>query len=261
MKHIIGEVAIHVLDEGTGEPGLLFLHYWGGSSRTWSRVISRLSSTYRCVAYDQRGWGQSDKPVSGYSLADLAAEAFALVEALHLSRYVLVGHSMGGKIAQLLASRKPVGLAGLVLVAPAPPTPVHLPQAAREQQLHAYDNRETVLQSINFLTARPPDEDVTQQIIEDSLSGSAGAKQIWPTSSMLEDISAHVSSIEVPTLILAGEQDRLDSVEQHRQEVLPRIRGARLEILENSGHLLPVDAPDQLASAIARFVARIDHHA
>jgi pimeloyl-ACP methyl ester carboxylesterase len=70
----------------------------------------------------------------------------------------------------------------------------------------------------------------------------------------VEDISSEVYKISVPTLVLAGERDNLDSVEQHRREVLPRITGARLEIIARSGHLIPIDEAEQLAVAIRRFV-------
>ena len=61
-----------------------------------------------------------------YRIADLAADAEGVIETLGLQRYVLVGHSMGGKFAQLIASRRPRGLEGLVLVAPSPPSPMLL---------------------------------------------------------------------------------------------------------------------------------------
>lgn len=204
-----------------------------------------------------RGWGQSE-PGRGYSIAELADEAHALIEKLALATYVLVGHSMGGKVAQLLASRRPTGLAGMVLVAPATPTPTHLPEEALQQQLHAYESRETVLQTIAFLSARAPDAETIEQIVEDSLSGTPEAKLAWPTAAMGEDISAELPRIAVPTLLLAGEQDRLDSVEQHRREVLPRIANSRLQIIPGSGHLLPIDEPAALARAIDAFVAELD---
>jgi len=257
MNYKIGNLSLHGEDQGSGEPALLFLHYWGGTSRTWSRVIEGLKDNFRCIAYDQRGWGKSDKPPEGYALSDLAADASTLIENLALRNYVLVGHSMGGKIAQLLASRRPKGLKGLILVAPAPPTPVHFSDQAREIQIHAYDNRETALQSVGFLTARPPVPELVEQIVADSLSGSKEAKLAWPTASILEDISSKVVLINVPTLILAGENDRVDSVEQHRKEVLSRIPNAKLEIVAGSGHLSPIDEPEQLSAAIRRFVGRL----
>jgi pimeloyl-ACP methyl ester carboxylesterase len=156
MRLKAGELSFNVLETGSGEPTLLFLHYWGGSARTWNAVTAQLSTNFRCIAYDQRGWGQSDAPEQGYSIRDLALDAAHIVEALRLHRYVLVGHSMGGKVAQFLASQRPPGLVGLVLVAPATPTPQNLPEPAKQAQLHAYDDRENALKAMAFLTAFPP---------------------------------------------------------------------------------------------------------
>ncbi len=257
MKVLIGKVSLEVEERGAGEPSLVFLHYWGGTHRTWNKVAAELQSSYRIVTYDMRGWGQSGATENGYSIAALADEATALIQHLGLKKYVLIGHSMGGKVAQLVASRNPAELVGLILVAPATPTPSHLPDEAKQQQVHAYDNRETVIQTIAFLTARTPDAETVEQIVQDSLSGTPEAKLAWPISAMLEDISREVSKITVPTLVLAGEHDRLDSVEQHRREVIARISGARLEIISDSGHLLPIDEPVRTARAIDQFVRQL----
>ncbi len=257
MKVLIGKVSLEVEERGAGEPSLVFLHYWGGTHRTWNKVAAELQSSYRIVTYDMRGWGQSGATENGYSIAALADEATALIQHLGLKKYVLIGHSMGGKVAQLVASRNPAELVGLILVAPATPTPSHLPDEAKQQQVHAYDNRETVIQTIAFLTARTPDAETVEQIVQDSLSGTPEAKLAWPISAMLEDISREVSKITVPTLVLAGEHDRLDSVEQHRREVIARISGTRLEIISDSGHLLPIDEPVRTARAIDQFVRQL----
>jgi 3-oxoadipate enol-lactonase len=255
MKLKAGELSFNVLESGSGEPALLFLHYWGGSARTWNAVISELSKNVRCIAYDQRGWGQSDAPEQRYSIRDLAQDARHIVEALRLRRYVLVGHSMGGKVAQFLASQRPPGLVGLVLVAPATPTPQDIPEPAKQAQLHAYDSRENALQALAFLTAHPPSDTLREQILRDNFAASSSqAKLAWPTSSANEDISGVVGNIAVPTLILAGDQDRQDPLEQHRCEVLPRIPGATIKVIRDSGHLIPIDQPFQLAEAIRAFV-------
>ena len=257
MEITIADVKLNVEVQGQGEPTLVFLHYWGGTHRTWNAVTAELTSDYRVVAYDMRGWGRSSAAGDGYSIDALAHEAMALIKQLGLSTYVLVGHSMGGKVAQLMASRRPEGLMGLVLVAPATPTPADLNEEAKQQQMHAYDNRDTVLQTIGFLCARTPSAEIVEQIVADSLSGTPEAKLAWPTDGMAEDISAHVSQMDVPTLVLAGEMDRLDSVDQHRREVIARIPGSKIEIIKGSGHLLPIDEPIQTAQAIRRFVDRL----
>ena len=257
MKLLIGGVLLEVQERGGGDLSLVFLHYWGGTHRTWNKVTAELQSSYRTVTYDMRGWGESGASTNGYSIAALADEAMTLIEHLALSRYILIGHSMGGKVAQLVASRNPPGLLGLVLVAPASPMPTILPEEAKQQQIHAYDNRETVLQTIAFLSKGALDPDTVEQVVRDSLSGTPEAKRAWPATAMLEDISSEVSKIAVPTLVLAGEQDRLDSVEQHRCEVVARIAGATLEVILHSGHLLPLDEPERTACAIQQFVDRV----
>jgi pimeloyl-ACP methyl ester carboxylesterase len=254
VKYNVQELSIHVEKSDSGTPALVFLHYWGGTSRTWNKVVAELQGRFTTVAYDARGWGQSDKSVAGYKLADLADEALSLVQTLGIKKFVLVGHSLGGKVAQLIASRHPEGLQGLVLVAPAPPTPLRFPEEMREAQIHAYDNRENVLQALQLLSSRLPDPAIVEQIVEDSTSGSREATLAYPTASILEDISAEVPRINVPTLVLAGELDQLDSVEQHKREVVARIPNAQFAIIEGSGHLVPIDEPVQLAKEIASFV-------
>lgn len=260
MKLKAGELSFNILDTGSGEPALVFLHYWGGSARTWSAVTAPLSKNFRCIAYDQRGWGQSDAPAQGYAIRDLAEDARHIVEALDLRRYILVGHSMGGKVAQYLASQRPSGLEALILVAPAAPTPQNIPEPARQVQLHAYDNQENALQTIAFLTAFPPGDSLQQQILADNFAAAPQAKLAWPASMAYEDISEVVGNIAVPTLVLAGDQDRQDPLEQHQREVLPRIPGARIQVIENSGHLIPIDQPRPLAGAIQTFVSTITNH-
>jgi pimeloyl-ACP methyl ester carboxylesterase len=254
VNYEVRGLSLYVEKLGSGEPAIVFLHYWGGTSRTWSKVVAQLQSKFTTVAYDARGWGRSDKRAAGYRLSDLADEALSLIERLGVKTYVLVGHSLGGKISQLVASRNPRGLKGLVLVAPAPPSPLRFTDEAREIQIHAYDNRENVLQTIGFLSARTPSPDIVGQIVEDSMSGSREATMAFPTGSILEDISSEALKIGVPTLVLAGELDRLDSIDQHKREVVARIPNARLEIIKGSGHLIPIDEPAQLARAIAQFV-------
>jgi len=259
MKYQIEGLSIHAEVQGTAEPALVFLHYWGGTSRTWRMVIAELEGQFKTVAYDARGWGKSDKASAGYKMADLVDEALSLVKALGIKQYVLVGHSMGGKVAQLAASRRPEGLLGLILVAPAQPTPRRNPEDMREGQLHAYDNRENVLKTIGSgrLTARPPSPEVLERIVEDSMSGSREATMAYPMESILEDVSPEVASISVPTVLLAGEFDQVDSIERHKTEVLAYLPNAEFKIIKGSGHLIPIDEPVQLAKEIASFTTRL----
>ncbi|BCZ85161.1 hypothetical protein PTKU64_88360 [Paraburkholderia terrae] len=250
---------IHVSQRGSGELALVFLHYYGGSSRTWDKVVEALPDRYRIVATDHRGWGDSAAPAHGYRIEDLANDAEGVIEALGLKRFVLVGHSMGGKVAQLMASRRPKGLEGLVLVAPSPPSPMLLSDEERATLSGAYQSRESVQFVIDHvLTARPLDAACREQVIEDSLKAAPQAKAAWPEVAMREDISAAVASIVVPTIVISGEQDQVDRVATLQAELLPRIPHAAMHILPGTGHLSPLEAPAEVAQNIASFVATIE---
>lgn len=246
---------LHVEQRGAGGPALVFLHYWGGSSRTWQHVVDALSPDYRTVAIDQRGWGKSAAPEAGYALSDLADDVLAVVDALELESYILVGHSMGGKAAQLAASRCPRGLVGLVLVAPAPPTPLALPLDARQGMVHAYDSRESIVATVQQVLAPGglSDGDL-DTVIADSLTGAKPAKVAWPLATSQEDITAVVPKIDVPVIVISGEHDRVDPPEVLRRELLPRISQASLVVLPGKGHLSPLEAPADLTNIIKAFV-------
>jgi pimeloyl-ACP methyl ester carboxylesterase len=244
------------------KPALVFLHYWGGSSRTWDQVIAALPSRYPTVAPDLRGWGDSDRPADGYALDDFAEDTLQMLAALDVREYVLVGHSMGGKIAQLLASRRPAGLKGLVLVAPSPPVPLSMPSEARSAMESAYDTRESVGMAIDhMLTAKQLSATVREQIIEDSLRGARQARQAWPLRTSREDISRAVTDIAVPTVVIAGELDKVDPVAVLEAEVMTRIAQAVLHILPGSGHLSPLESPLEVAALIARFADALPRRA
>lgn len=207
MVHTNG-AAIQLTESGADEPALVFLHYWGGSSRTWQKVIERLGGKVHTIALDQRGWGGSIVTDGRYDLAAMAEDSQAVVRALGLTRYVLVGHSMGGKVVQIVAARRPEGLLGMVLIAPAPPTPMPVPERQRAAMLESYGSREGVLQALSVLAGGPLSPELREQVIEDTLRGTAGAKRAWTERGMIEDVSAGLDVVAVPVIVVIGDRDR-----------------------------------------------------
>jgi pimeloyl-ACP methyl ester carboxylesterase len=250
-------IQLYVNDSGHGKPTVVFLHCWGGSSRTWDRVIAALPPGYRTVAIDQRGWGSSDHPLSGYSVAELADDTAGAIEALGLERYILIGHSMGGKTAQFLASRRPRGLIGLVLVAPAPPSPLNLPEETRIM-MGGPNIGEVVTAAIKqVLTFNPITREDAELLVSDAVRASSAARTAWPRQTSLEDITSQVARINVPTLVISGDQDKVDTVETLKRELLPRIPGAVLRVLPDVGHLSPLEAPNEIAAHLDNFAKKL----
>jgi uncharacterized protein (TIGR03086 family) len=243
---------------GTG-PVLVFLHYWGGSRRTWRPVLNRLHPDQAFVNYDQRGWGDSVNAPGPYDMQRLADDALAITTALGYTAYVLVGHSIGGKVAQALAARRPGGLAGVVLVAPAPAKPVGSTEQLQQLTMHAYDDERTVQQGIDqMLTHQPLSAELRNQIVEDSLRAGAEARLAWPEYGLAQDVSAGLYDVDIPVLVLAGSHDKVEPPAVLADHLLPLLPHASMTVLKDTGHLSPLEVPDQVARHITRFTALLN---
>ncbi|WP_406222548.1 alpha/beta fold hydrolase [Streptomyces decoyicus] len=253
-----GQIRLH--QRGQRGPALVLVHYWGGSAATWEAVVDRLPADRATVRFDQRGWGASRSLSGPYHLDRLADDLLDVVRGAGLERYVLVGHSMGGKVAQLAASRRPQGLAGLVLLAPAPPQPpAHVTAEYREFLSHAYDSPQAVEQSLDqVLTAVPLDGSARAAAVRDSLAAEDPARREWPLHGIAADITAAARRVDVPVLALAGEHDRVEPAGMLRDHLLPHLPHAVLDVLPGCGHLLPLEAPAEVAARLEGFLADLD---
>ena len=243
---------------GQGEPALVFLHYWGGSSRTWAGVMGHLNGNHRTVALDFRGWGDSDKPATGYRIEELASDVSAVLTQLELSRFILVGHSMGAKVAQFIASGRPAGLVGLVLVATGSPHGVRVPAEQLTRMVGAYESAASAaFVRDNVLTKRALSDDLKAQVVEDNLKSCDASRGAWPRVAIAQDIAKQTASIAVPTLVIGGELDQVDPPAMMKKEVIGIIPSARLEIVQGVGHLLPLEAAKEVSTLINSFVEEL----
>jgi pimeloyl-ACP methyl ester carboxylesterase len=187
-----------------------------------------------------------------YDLAAMADDAQGVVKALGLHRYVLVGHSMGGKVAQIVAARRPASLLGLVLVAPAPPTPMPVPEGHRGAMLASYKSREGVQQALMVLAGSPMSNASRERVIEDTLRGAQGAKREWTERGMIEDVSTGLGAVTIPTIIVIGDRDRVEHESALRQAFGRFLPHATFRVLPGVGHLSPLERPGESAAAVCR---------
>jgi pimeloyl-ACP methyl ester carboxylesterase len=258
MNLTVNGVNLNVAQAGSSERALVFMHFWGGSSREWSSVIKGLSSRFHCVAPDARGSGASDAPSSGYRIADLADDVEGVIAALKLKNYVLVGHSMGGKTAQVLASRRPQGLRGVALVASAPASPMQISDTKRDQMKGAYASRDAINWGLdNVLTGSPISDGDRELLVADALRLASGARDGWIEIASREDYSSDVSKVNVPVAVIAGEADKVDPLEVVKAHILPAFSNPESHFLKKKGHLLPIEAPHELVAILGEFAARV----
>jgi pimeloyl-ACP methyl ester carboxylesterase len=250
----VRQLEIYAEEEGEGSPALVFIHYWGGSRRTWSQVMAPLSQRFRCIALDLRGWGKSDRRADDHSLFAQADDVAGVIEALKVKDFVLVGHSMGGKIAQILAGRRPDGLRAVVLVAPAPPTPLHVPDEQKRSMLASYTTPEGIGDALKVISHRPLTIAQRLQVTEDSLGGAEAAKVAWVSRGMALDISKQAASIAAPVCVIVGSADQVEKEAVLREALLPLVPHAKFVTIEGVGHLSPLEGPEEVAEAISRFL-------
>ncbi|MFC8450149.1 alpha/beta fold hydrolase [Kitasatospora sp. NPDC057223] len=108
-----------------------------------------------------------------------------------------------------------------------------------------------------MLTHRALSDELRRQVVEDSLRARPEARIVWPRHGMVQDVSAGVGDIDVPVLVLAGSHDKIDPPSVLRAHLLPMIPTASLEVLDGTGHLSPLEVPDQVAARLDAFTTAL----
>ncbi len=240
-----------------GDAVLLFLHYWGGSAATWRKVIALLGGGVRCIAVNQRGWGGSTVNDGRYDLDSMAEDVLAIIARLNLSRIILVGHSMGGKVSQVVAKAKPPEVRGLILVAPAPPTPMPVPEEVRQAMFQSYLSVEGVGQALDNLAGPSLPAEDRQGVVADTLAGDLGAKREWTERTMVADLGIVPGDIEVPVTLLVGSLDKVEEPSRLRRIFGQAVPQTHFIEVPGVGHLSPLEAPEAIASACRDMLAAV----
>jgi pimeloyl-ACP methyl ester carboxylesterase len=251
----MSELILHDEDQGGGTPVLVFLHYFAGSLHSWVHVAGDLASTGRCLRIDIPGFGLSS-PLPVYSVHAAAQAVATHISDRRLDSYVLVGHSMGGKLALACAAMKPPGLAGLVLVAPSPPSPEPMDERERTRLLATHGDRTSAEQTVRTITRRAISAADIAVCIQDNLLTSPEAWRWWLAQGSREDITAQAGQVSCPVLVMGGSDDPVIPPHVITTDVMPHLANASRIEIAGAGHLLPLEAPQEVASAIRSFVAQ-----
>lgn len=242
-------------DAAQGDAGaepVLLLHAWGESRGSFDRLIPRLTG-FRIYAPDLRGQGEADKPGDGYSLADQAEDAAAILEALNVPRAYVIGSSSGGYVAQQLAVARPELVAALVLVGSPLSLRGRAPFADEVDALTDPIDEDWVRASLSWF---PLMHEVPAWFIEDRVrDGVRMPAHAW--KGILNGLGTATpptesGTIQAPTLILWGDQDNL--LPRSGQETLAaRIAGAALKVYPDVAHLVLWECPERVAEDAAAF--------
>ncbi len=249
-------------EQGQGAPILLIMGL-GYPSDMWLRSRPGLSAHYRTIALDNRGVGRSDAPPGPYSIALMAADAAAVLDAAGVESAHIFGVSMGGMIAQEFALQYPQRVRSLILACTHPgglhgkPPKLAIIRSLWARATMTPEEAQEVFIPILYdpSTPREPiDEDmaILRNWVPTPAAFRAQLRAIfwWHSYGRLPQITA-------PTLVIHGETDRLVPP-KNGKVIASRIPGAKLVMIPHAGHIFGTDQPEASHQAIAEFLAQVE---
>jgi pimeloyl-ACP methyl ester carboxylesterase len=246
---------------GSGEP-LLLISGLGYGLWQWHKMVPGLAARYQVLAFDNRGAGQTDKPPGPYSASMLAADTAGLLKALDVGPAIVVGHSMGGYVAQELALTRPDLVRTLVLASTNFGGPHHIPitpEALAVIMNQSLDPAEYMRRGVAVACA-PGFAEAHPDIVEEMIAYRASAPvppvayqaQMAVGLALMSEEACfehRLKNLTIPTIILTGAQDRV--VPPGNADLLHNaIPNSRVCVLENAGHHFAIEAPDRAVAAL-----------
>ena len=260
---------IYYKDWGKG-PVVTFSHGWPLNSDAWDGQMFFLAQNgFRVIAHDRRGHGRSSQPFSGNDMDGYADDLAAVIEALDLKDAVLVGHSTGGgEVVRYIARHGKGRVAKAVLIAAVPPIMLKTPANPEGLAMEVFDNLRSGLTkdrsqfykdlAIPFYGANRPGTKVSQGTLDQFWlwSMQAGLKNAYESIKAFSetDFTEDLKKIDVPTLVMHGDDDQIVPVKDSAVKSARLIRGAKEIYYPGAPHGLTATHQDQVNADLLAFL-------
>jgi pimeloyl-ACP methyl ester carboxylesterase len=266
-----GNIELYYEDHGTGKPVVL-VHGWPLSGRSWEKQVPvLLDAGYRVITYDRRGFGDSSKPVSGYNYDTFADDLHKLVTKLDLRDVALVGFSMGGgEVARYLGTYGAERVRQAVFIASIPPFLLKTPDNPGGVDGSIFEGIKKAIAADRpaFLSKFLSDfynvdvlggKLVSDQVVQLSWNIAAGASPkgtLDCVAAWLTDFRKDLQSIQVPTLVIHGDADRILPLAATGKRTHDAIKGSRLVVVDGGPHGLTWTHAEKVNHELRSFLGQ-----
>ncbi|KAL4881161.1 Alpha/Beta hydrolase protein [Aspergillus karnatakaensis] len=236
-----------------------FIHGLGSSQNYYFPVIPHLTAKHRCITVDTYGAARSTYTDQSVSIASIAADAIAVLDALDIPEAVVVGHSMGGLVVTLLGSEHANRVKGIVAIGPTHPSETLTSVMQKRSQTATEGGMESLANAIPYQATGSASTPLARAFIRELVLGQNPKGYAALCQAIANAPTVDYGLIKAPFLLIAGEEDKSASMEgcQHIYDHVSS-ENKKMEVLRQVGHWHCIEAPEQVGKAIVEFVEGIE---
>jgi non-heme chloroperoxidase len=270
-KENSSNIGLYYEDHGSGQPVVL-IHGYPLSGASWEKQVPvLLSAEHRVITYDRRGFGKSSQPTTDYNYDTFADDLHKLITHLELREFALVGFSMGGgEVARYLGKYGSKGVSKAVIISGVPPFLLKTPDNPEGVDGSVFEGIQKAVAADRYAffteffknfynTDLLLNKRVSEQAVQASwnlASGASATASLACVPTWHEDFRKDLNKIDVPTLVIHGDADRILPITASGLRTAKLIKGARLAVVKDGPHCIIWTHADEVNAELVNFLGK-----